>query len=763
MQARKLGHGNPVVPIRPRPLHGPLTARLIEAVKADVERGIYSTPLTDKATYYPDWPNAKLSDSAAIDVAWRKDGVTGRGILLGTISGGLDDVDLDCAEAIQHAGLWLKPTRGWGHDGQITHWLYRRAPGDVATDLKKIVCLDPLDDKSTLLELRRNGCQSMAPPSMHPNGSEVVWNDVPEFTVAPAAETEWAWRQFSAATLLHRFWPKAKQAHDANQALMGMLARHWDAAAVEYFLHNFQAMGGYHSKRLAYYVKHTFDRLKNKDRNITGRTRLIKLLGEEHGPAVVDQVCELLLLAPGAVPAAATDDGLALGFVEERGRNLRHAQLGRGWYAFKDYRFEVDGTNAVTDQVRDYMRPIADANPKQRKRLLSRATISAVSALALTDRRVALRPEQFDANPWVLNTPDGLVDLKTGSIRPTTPEDLVTKATAVGPCVNADCPRWLLFLDQIMDGDQSLIAFLQRKIGYVLTGVVTEEDLTFLCGVGRNGKGVLTNTIYDLLGDYASVAPSELFIAQRSEGHPTALASLQGVRFATASETEAGHQFALAKVKMLTGGDPITARFMRQDFFRYNPTHKLWISSNHKPALPQGGGVALRKRLHLVPFGVVFYSDPTKPDDQLAAGTKVLQRENDLREQLKKEWPGILRWAIDGCRLWLDQGLAPPEVVIAATEEYVADEDQIGRWIDDNCERDRRPETAMRTLTSVLFDNFKNWAVECGERPGNQNDFSKRLVETHGFAKDHERNGNWITGLAVRKTGRGAVAESEEL
>lgn len=767
MQARKLGRGNPVVPIRTA--FSDQRLRLIAEVKVDAQRGILSTPLKGKAAFRPGWQTEKLADSAAVDLAWGVGGVTGRGLVLGAMSGGLDDLDCDCPEATNHAGLWFGGTRAFGHDGAVTHWLRCRADTDPAT-LPLCTCSDPTrKGKDALIaELRRDGEQTMAPPSIHPDtGSELEWTGAEEMATVAAARTESDFHQLCSAILLSRYWPDNTSAdcRAAGLALIGMLIRGgWDESLIEYFvIRALQVVGCTEpAKDISKRIKSTIKR-NAKGQGFTGRTKLIALLGAQ-GEVVVNQISTWLKLEDSSAPASATDDGLALGFVEQRGRNLRYAELGRGWYIFNGYRFEVDGTKGVVDQVREYMRPIGEALPKQRKRLLSRATISAVSALAITDRRVAVRPEVFDQNPWVLNTPDGLVDLKTGSIRPTTPEDLVTKSTAVGPSARADCPRWLLFLQQIMNGDQSLIDFLQRKIGYALTGITTEQDLTFLCGRGRNGKGVLTNTIYDLLGDYASVAPSELFIAQQSEGHPTALASLQGVRFATASETEAGRQFALAKVKMLTGGDPITARFMRQDFFRYDPTHKLWISSNDKPALPQGGGVALRQRLHLVPFDVVFYHDPDKPDDQLPPGTVVLQRDDDLREKLKAEWPAILRWAIDGCLEWRHLGgVHPPAAVIAATEGYVADEDQLGRWVAEDCNRDRRPTAAMATLVSKLFSDYQTWATASGEKPCTLKDFSHRLQDTHGFTKNHDEQGNWIVGLELKKHGRGGPVVSEEL
>jgi len=241
----------------------------------------------------------------------------------------------------------------------------------------------------------------------------------------------------------------------------------------------------------------------------------------------------------------------------------------------------------------------------------------------------------------------------------------MTKITAVAP--EGDCPLWRKFLAEITGNDDELQGFLQRFAGYSLTGSILEHALFFFYGTGTNGKGVFLNTLTAVLADYAAVAPMEAFVVTQGERHPTDLAGLRGAGLVTAQETERGRRWAESKVKALTGGDPITARLMRQDFFTYMPTFKLAIAGNHKPSL-SGVNAAIRRRLHLIPFTVTI----AKPDKKLP-------------EKLRPEWPGILQWVIDGCLQWQREGLNPPNAVREATDAYLAQEDSFRQWVEDCC------------------------------------------------------------------------------
>ncbi len=270
-------------------------------------------------------------------------------------------------------------------------------------------------------------------------------------------------------------------------------------------------------------------------------------------------------------------------------------------------------------------------------------------------------------------------------------------------------------------------------VGYALTGSTQEHALFFLHGTGANGKGVFLSTIAGVLRDYAATAPMETFIASNSDRHPTDLAGLRGTRLVTAQETEEGRRWAESKIKALTGGDRIAARFMRQDFFEFTPQFKLIIAGNHKPGL-RGVDEAMRRRMNLVPFIVTI--PPEERDEKLA-------------EKLRVEWPGILRWMVDACLEWAGEGLAQPEAVRKATDDYLRAEDAITEWMVERCTT-KPNDTATST---ALFQSWMRWADRSGEFIGSQKRFSQAL-EDRGFSKSRRSDGKvMFAGIALLPEG----------
>jgi putative DNA primase/helicase len=261
------------------------------------------------------------------------------------------------------------------------------------------------------------------------------------------------------------------------------------------------------------------------------------------------------------------------------------------------------------------------------------------------------------------------VNLITGGQYAPRREDYMTKCAAVAPDALCPTPLWEAFLDRVTGGDSDLQRYLQRVAGYCLTGHVSEHVIFFLHGTGANGKTVFTSAVSGIMGDYALAAPMDTFIESKIDRHPTELAMLRGARLVTATETEAGRHWNESRLKALTGGDMISARYMRGDFFQFAPTFKLMISGNYRPSL-RNIDEAIRRRLHLIPFTV------TIPPDE---------RDPDLPDKMKAEWPGILQWMLDGCTDWRECGLAPPEAVTKATNEYLDAEDDIGSWLAECC------------------------------------------------------------------------------
>jgi len=356
------------------------------------------------------------------------------------------------------------------------------------------------------------------------------------------------------------------------------------------------------------------------------------------------------------------------------------------------------------------------------------SNIFSVEKLSRAHRKYAAVIEQWDENLWLLNTPGGTVDLRNGEIYANRREDYCTKITAAAP--GGDCPLWLAFLGRITAGNKDLEAFLQRMCGYSLTGEIGEHALFFLYGTGANGKSIFLNAISGAMGGYARSAPTESFMESRNDAHPTDRALLQGARLITATEVDDGRRWAESKIKQLTGGDPVNARFMRQDFFEFVPQFKLFISGNHKPGL-RSVDEAMRRRFNLVPFEVTI---------------PAAERDKTLGEKLKAEYGGILAWAIEGCLLWQKEGLSWPGAVAGATEEYLEEEDTLQRWIDERCVIDRR---IALCATSWLYADYKHWCVQVGERELTEKRLAK-LLEGKGFKRTRDMQTRGFIGIGLK-------------
>lgn len=444
---------------------------------------------------------------------------------------------------------------------------------------------------------------------------------------------------------------------------------------------------------------------------------------------------ELQLEIADARPPEFSDEALALRFSEKHGRDARYVSAWSRWLLWTGSHWDFDVTLRAFDLARTVCRiASAEVAPDNRGKLAaavaSAKTVAAVISLARADRRHAATIDQWDGDPWLLNTPAGIVDLRTATMLPHDPARCMTKITAVAP--EGACPRWKQFLAEITNADADLAAFLQRVAGYSLTGDIREHALFFGYGTGGNGKGVFLNTLTAILGGYAAIAPMASFTATKYEGHPTDLAGLRGARLVTAQETEQGRRWAESKIKALTGGDPISARFMRQDFFTYQPAFKLIVAGNHKPGL-RGVDEAIRRRLHLIPFTVTV-ANPDK----------------DLPEKLREEWSGILSWAVDGCLQWQRIGLAPPAAVQGATQAYLAEEDTIALWIDERCSTSRLDHDRC----TELFKSWKTWAETAGEFVGSQKRFGQ-MLEDRGYPRyqDSRTRQAMFRGIAVQPYG----------
>jgi putative DNA primase/helicase len=431
-------------------------------------------------------------------------------------------------------------------------------------------------------------------------------------------------------------------------------------------------------------------------------------------------------------PPLFTDEALALRFALRHALKLRYVAGSSRWFIYTGKQWTADETLHAFDLARLVCREAsAECNkPKIATTLASAKTVAAIERLAKSDRKMAATMDQFDVDPMLLNTPDGVVDLCTGKIREHHAGDYLTRITAVAP--SGACPTWREFLNRVTGSDVELQRFLQRKAGYALTGLTREHALFFVYGLGANGKSVYLNTLAGIMGEYHRTAAIETFTASTVDRHPTDLAGLRGARLVTAIETEEGRRWAESRIKSLTGGDRIAARFMRQDYFEFTPQFKLVIAGNHKPGL-RSVDEAIRRRFNLIPFTVHIPPE---------------ERDETLTERLKAEWPGILAWMVQGSLDWQREGLSPPTVVKAATAEYLESEDALTTWIDDKCERSQQ----SKESSTDLFLSWKNWADAAGEPSGAQKRFSQKLEE-RGFEKVRDKHGRSFQGLRLKSGG----------
>jgi putative DNA primase/helicase len=421
-----------------------------------------------------------------------------------------------------------------------------------------------------------------------------------------------------------------------------------------------------------------------------------------------------------------SDEAIALAFAEEHRDRLRYVAAWARWQLWSGMRWASDETLRSFDLARHACRNAAVRceQPKAAASIASARTVAAVERLARADRRIAATTGQWDSDPWSLNTPGGIFDLRSGVAKPHDATDYCSKITRVAPDSSCDISTWCAFLDRVTGRDEALIAFLRRMLGYGLTGLIREHALFFLYGTGANGKSTFLTAAAGAMGDYHRTAAIETFTASANERHPTDLAALRGARMVTAVETEEGRRWAESKIKSLTGGDEIAARFMRQDFFTFTPVLKLVIAGNHKPSL-DSVDEAIRRRFHLVPFTITV--PPEERDDRLG-------------EKLAAEQPGILRWMIEGCAEWQRVGLSPPPAVLSATADYLEAEDAIGAWIEIAGDRDAN---AFET-TGALFASWRKHAAAGGEWVGSMRKFSQRLEDRAsaiGLSKARDKEG----------------------
>jgi putative DNA primase/helicase len=414
--------------------------------------------------------------------------------------------------------------------------------------------------------------------------------------------------------------------------------------------------------------------------------------------------------------------------VSAYGDRLRYVVPWRKWLCWDGARWAPDDTG----QAVRYAKQVADTLPRNAKgggpsRTQTAAGIAAMLTLAGTEPGIALAPGSLDADPYLLNTTTGTVDLRTGQLRAHEPADLLTKICGAGYRPDAAAPGFDAFLERVQP-DPAMRDFLARLFGHALLGKVIEHVLAILYGIGANGKTTFVEAVTTVLGDYARPVDPGLLI-DRGDVHPTGTAALLGLRLAVTHETDEGRRLAEGTVKRLTGGDKITARRMREDFWDFEPSHSIVMHTNHKPIV-RGTDEGIWRRLRFVPFPVVIPAD---------------ERDGKLPERLVTEADGILAWLIAGFRQWQDRGLAEPEQVTEATSAFRGESDMLGLFLSERCRTDAGPMSHVQS--STLFAAWVGWCKRENVEPGTQTMFS-RMMTDRGYDKKKDGTGRIVwTGI----------------
>ena len=425
-----------------------------------------------------------------------------------------------------------------------------------------------------------------------------------------------------------------------------------------------------------------------------------------------------------------TDLGNAERFVDQHGNDVLYCYPWRRWLVWSRSRWEADDSGKVHRLAKETVRSIYQEaaeteNDSRRKELVKHGSTSEAAAriramLELAESELPVLPDQLDSDAWVLNCQNGVVDLVgSGSLMPHRRDDLMTKIAPVEYDPDAKAPTWEAFLERVLPSEE-LRAFVQRAVGYSLTGATSEQCMFINHGVGANGKSTFQEAIAGALGDYAMRAPTEMLLARRSGSVPNDIARLRGARFVTASETGEGRRLAESLIKDLTGQDTITARFMRAEWFDFTPTHKLWLSTNHKPEI-RGTDPAIWRRIRLIPWSVAI--PPAEQDKRLP-------------DKLRKERAGILAWAVRGCLQWQKMGLGEPDEVRRATGEYRAEMDPLRDFFAERCV----VADDAQVMASELLAAYDLWRVPNNEPEITMTKFGRMLVE-RGFQKARAKNG----------------------
>jgi putative DNA primase/helicase len=630
------------------------------------------------------------------------------GVLLGEPSGWLVDADLDCPEAVRLAPMFLPATRSrFGRASKrASHWLYV-----VTTPVETEKFVDPDGagvDKTTLVELRSTGAQTVSPGSVHPSGEAITWDEDGEQAHGDGATLRRAVAELAVACLLARHWPAQGRRHDAALAAAGLLVRGGvdEARSVQIVYQAAMAAGDDEASDRRRDVVTTVAKIAEGE-PVTGAPTLAETLRGD-GVKVVAAIRRWLGLQGAVSAEPLTDVTNAARFVEQHGTVFRYCYAWAAWLHFDGRRWRRDAGNVVVRCAKETARrqfvDAANATDAPRRTAVAKwATYSNSEPglrrmLTLAQAELAIAPEQLDADPWHFNVQNGTLELRTGHLRPHRASDFITKIATAAYDPTARSTTWDSFLETALP-DGGARDYAQRFAGYCLTGSTREEVFVFCRGPAGGGKSTFTEGLRRTWGDYATSADFSSFLVKKpNDGPREDVARLAGARLVTSVETRDGQRLAEGLVKLLTGGDTIAARRLYERTFEFVPRFKLLLASNYRPRVNADDG-GLWRRLRELPFPTARAGRHERDDSVKATITDPDQA-----------GAAILAWAVEGCVRWLSDGLGEPGVVMQATADYRKAMEPLAEFVADCC--------VVRAGLSVpatrLRDEYETWCRSAG-------------------------------------------------
>jgi putative DNA primase/helicase len=686
-----------------------------------------------------DWRNQSVSAEDALAASQMLQ--HNIGILNGTTSGVID-IDLDCAEAVAFADLFLPETvASFGHEGNDRgHYLV------AIQSSGKTRKFNMPDSSECLVELRSDGTQTMLPPSIHPSGHKLQFSYINDS--APAvdyADLLVATQRIAACSVIARSWSEGSR-HQLALAFAGMMYKadfNQDLAEnVVNTICNFTK-----DEEMADRLNAVTTTYAQDASSISGYGIMVDVLGVNTARKIAEwldigadntDVIEADGAAPTILPTTnedeITEEKMAEAFARWAKKRAVYVHEKKQWYLWDGLVWRPDPSNAVRLLLSEFVSAAGAAQRHNRRfedALRRFENLSKIkNTLELAQPRLAKSITEFDTDPMLFAAGNTWIDLKTG--QPVTPKanTLVSLQSSVRYDPEADCPLFKSFLNEIFLDNDALVKFVQRTVGYSLTGRIEEQCFFPMNGDGANGKSTLLNILSRLLGDYSKAAATATLMANQRQGVGDDLMYLAGARMITISETDRNQSLAEAKLKQMTGGDEITARVLWGSYTTFKIVGKIFVATNNLPKV-NGRDHGIFRRFQIVPFNRTFQSH---------------EQDKALPDKLEAELSGILNWALRGCLNWQEQGLNPPQIVKDQLDHYQQDMDTVAKFVDAQLVLD----PASKIQSSELYQEYRSWCQRMGYSQQDDKQFKASMLTIEGIRDGRTKVGRHFAGVHYR-------------